>query len=59
LLFDPLEPHNIADQLECFFRMSREQRIEMGRSARRRAEEKLSLKRYIDEWEATLATSRD
>lgn len=52
--FDPSDPISIADAIDRFYALSHEERLEMGRAARKFAESHLSLSRVCDEYEAML-----
>lgn len=52
LLFEPGAPQSIADAITHFFNLPPEARADMGRAARRYAEDRLDVKRMADEYEA-------
>lgn len=51
LLFDPLNPADLADKIKMFSCLSPAERREMGQCGREFAESQLSLKRYVDDYE--------
>lgn len=51
LLFDYLNPTDLAEKLKIFIRLNHEERIKMGNNGRKFAETNLSLRRYVDEYE--------
>jgi glycosyltransferase involved in cell wall biosynthesis len=54
ILFDPRDPEDIANAIVRFSKLSSDQRTEMGREGRRRAEELLSPERFVSEYEDLL-----
>ena len=53
-LFDWREPEDLARKLEVFYALSIEERHRLGRRGRALAEEKLSLERYVTDYENIL-----
>lgn len=53
-LCDPLSPESICEAIERFVALIPEERLAMGRNARRYAEEHLTLERMVNEYEALL-----
>ena len=54
LLCDPFSSESICKALERFFLLSLEGRQKMGRNARRFAEERLTIERMVDQYEALI-----
>ncbi len=54
LLFDPLNPSDIADKIQQFLQTDTRTRAEMSAAARLHAERTLSTDVYIDNWEKAL-----